>query len=136
MIAAETPQTLYDELWPCLRDARGENLAAQVVLYQSGRPDRAAAELLERQFLDQSSAAVSRLLGIPPSRERKAGGRAGRGRGGPRRRWPSSFGTPHFAAVIQRRLLAADTLGDGARLVLLAGTIPTAAGPRRPSCGP
>ncbi len=124
MIAAETRQTLYDELWPCLQEARSENLAAQVVVYQSERPDRTATELLERQFLDESSAAVSRLLGVPPSKERKPTSQPVADAADPAL-VAGELWNPHFAAVIQRRLLAADTLSDGARLMLLAGTIPT-----------
>ncbi len=127
MIAAETSQTLYDELWPCLQEARSENLAAQVVLYQSDRPDRAATELLERRFLDESSAAVGRLLGIPPSRERKATAETAAetvAEADPTA-VAGQLWTARFTSVIGRRLLAADKLSDGAGLVLLAGTVPT-----------
>ena len=71
-------------------------------------------------------------LGRSAVQRAEAGVRADRRRGGPRRGGRAALERRISRRCIQRRLLAADTLGDGARLVLLAGDDPHAAGPRGP----
>ncbi len=122
MIAPETPQSWYDQLWACLQEPRPENLAAQSALYQSNRPDDAAKRLLEQRLIAGGSIAVGRLLGtIPPPERSPAAGTAAAAD-------PSAV-TEHLwsaslAATIERRLATIDSLDQGARLVLLASTIP------------
>ena len=92
---------------------------------------------MERQFLDESSAAVGRLLGIPPSRERKAVAETAAetvAEADPAA-VAGQLWTARFTWVIGRRLLAADKLSHGAGLVLLAARSPRS-WPARPSCGP
>jgi hypothetical protein len=122
MIAPETPQTWYDQLWTCVQEPRPENLAAQSILYRSDRPDPAAKGLLEQRLIAGSSAAVGRLLGTisTPERQPAAGAMAA----------DDSYvvaeqlWTPNFALAIERRLAMIDSLDQGARLLLLASTIP------------
>jgi hypothetical protein len=123
MIAPETPQTWYDQLWSCLQESRPENLAAQSVLYQSDRPDPTAKRLLEQRLIAASSAALGRLLGtIPPPERRPA---AAPTAAADPYAVAELIWTPGFASVIERRLAAIDSLEQGANLLLLTSAIPT-----------
>lgn len=119
MIASETSQADYDQLWTCLKQPKPENLAAQIVIYQSDRPDAKSRELLEQSFALQGSEAMGRLFGIrlpKNSSETTDPYRV------VERMWSDDF-----AAAIERQLLAIDTLAGGARLASLASTIPNPA---------
>jgi hypothetical protein len=122
MIAPETPQTWYDQLWTCLQEPRPENLAAQSVLYRSDRPDPAAKRLLEQRLIVGSSAAVGRLLGTISTTERQPA--AGMMAAADPYAVAEQIWNPTFASVIERRLAVIDTLEQGTRLLLLASTIP------------
>jgi hypothetical protein len=124
MAAPETPQTLCDQIWGCLNEPRAENLPAQIVLYQSDRLDEKAQELLEGQFAAWSRALLGRLLGFPASKERRPAPETAATTTDPYRMAGLLWGSDLTAAV-ERRLRAVDGLDQGARLVLLASTIPT-----------
>ena len=123
MIAPDASPETCDRLWNCLQEPRPENLAAQVVLFQSDRLDSAIQERLEQCLLAQSGGAASRLLGIPPPKRRAADSEKPPVATDPyraaERLWSS-----HFATAIQRRLSALESLEKGPRLVTLASTVP------------
>jgi hypothetical protein len=122
MIAPETPQNWYDQLWTCLQDPRPENLAAQSVLYRSDRPDPAARRLLEQRLRAGSSTAVGRLLGTipPPERQPAAGALAT----ADPYAVAEQIWDPSLASAIERRLAMIDSLEQSASLLVLASMIP------------
>ena len=111
MVGAETPPTLYDQLWACLKEPKPANLAAQIVLYQNGRSDRKIQESLDASFLAQSSGVMCRLLGLPAPKQGEAAST---------RRTPvanpyplaEQFWSRELAAAVQQRLRAVESLHD------------------------
>ena len=71
MVASETSQAAYDQIWACLKEPRPDNMAAQAILYQSERTDPATKDLLEERLVAQSGAALERLLRIGLAKEKK-----------------------------------------------------------------
>ncbi len=123
MIAPETPQAWYDQLWTCLQDPRPENLAAQSVLYRNERPEPATKQVLEQRLIAGSSTAVGRLLGtIPPPEQQPA---AGATAAADPYAVAEQIWSPGFASAIERRLAMIDSLEQGASLLLLSSTIPS-----------
>jgi len=126
MIAPETSAALYEQLWACLREARPENLAAQAVLYQSGRLDPKTQDFLEQRFAEHSGEVLRILLGFPLSRQRDAANAASGARMNPYRSaeiiWSSEF-----AGAVERRLRLVDSLSGRTRLISLAAAIPSPA---------
>jgi hypothetical protein len=145
MLAAEMPKTFRDQLWSCLREPRAENVAAQIMLYQSDRPDPATRSWLEQSVLAYSSDALGRLLGFPATEPRPAryvpgGGLstvipASQPRGVPPggaaplnpSRAAELLWSSNLAAVTERRLAELDNLAAGLPLITLAATLPNAA---------
>lgn len=123
MIASETAQTTYDRLWDCLKEPRPENLAAQLILYQSDRSDQKTLELMEQSFALQSGEAMGRLLGVRLPKRRDPASPKGPVAADPCRVAERMWNADCTAAV-QRRLLALDTLEKDAWLVALASTVP------------
>ncbi len=124
MVAPGTSVAVYDRLWTCLREARPETLAAQIVLYESNRLDQKAQDWLEQRFVDQSGEVLRRLLGVPAPKQRDAA-RAKTAVMTDPYRLAERIWSPDFAAAIERRLRLLDTLGKNTRLVTLASTIPS-----------
>lgn len=123
MIAPETPQSAYDQLWDCLKQPRPENSAAQMVIFQSDRPDTKTLESLAQSFTVQRAEVVGRLMGLRPSRQQEGDLRQDANIANPYRA-AERFWTPDGCVAIQQRLSMLTTLADGARLVWLASTIP------------
>lgn len=123
VLAPETPQVVHDQLWACLTTPRPENLAAQVLLYQSNRLDRESIESLEQAFALQSAEAMGRLLGIRQSKRRAAMIAKGADAADPYR-VAELLWSPDLFAALDQRLLTLDSLAGNARLVGLASTIP------------
>jgi hypothetical protein len=144
MLASDTSKASRDLLWSCLKEPRPENLAAQIMLYQSDRPDQATHAWLETWIAAYSSDALGQLLGIPP--DQTDSGQSASGSHGGLSGVPSSrrrgvvlprnipatnanrlaelVWSSNLAAVTERRLGDLDTLGDGLSLITLAGTVP------------
>ncbi len=122
MIAPETPQNWYEQLWTCLQDPRPENLAAQSVLYRSDRLDPAARRLLEQRLRAGSSTALGRLLGtiLLPERQPAAGAPAA----ADPYAVAEQMWTPGLASAVERRLAMIDSLEQSASLLTLASMIP------------
>ena len=122
MIAAETPQNWYNQLWTCLQEPRPENLGAQCVLYRSERPDATARRLLEQRLIAAGGAAVGRLLGtIPPAEQQPAGSAIA---SADPYLMAEQMWSPAFASAIEHRLAAIDTLEQGANQLLLCSLVP------------
>ncbi len=146
MLATETSKALHDQLWACLKEPRPENLPAQILLYQSDRPDPAMHAWLEQWLVTYGSDALGRLLGIPAGQTPSAPYASfGSGRGGlsvlataQRRGTLPSTTVPaanayrlaellwssRLAAVTEQRLADLETLTDGLPLITLASTVP------------
>ena len=60
----EMPKRVAHPIWACLSEPRMENVAAQIMLYQSDRLDPATRPWLEQRVLAYSST-LGRLLGLP-----------------------------------------------------------------------
>lgn len=123
MLAPETSATLYNQLWACLREARPENAAAQITLYQSLRLDQKSQDLLEQRLADQSGEVLTRLLGIPSSKRGSASNAKSDATTDPYH-LAEMIWSPDFAASVERRLRLIDSLGRETRLVVLASAIP------------
>lgn len=124
MTAPEISAALYDRLWTCLRETRPENLAAQIVLYQSNRLDQTAQCWLEERFVDQGGEVLRRLLGVPAPRQRDAACAKSAMMTDPYH-LAEILWSPDFTVAIERRLRVLDTLSSEMRLVTLASTIPS-----------
>jgi hypothetical protein len=70
LLAAETPKALHDQLWAFLKEPRPENLAAQILLYQSEEADQAMREWLELRIAACAREAMGRLLRLPATQAR------------------------------------------------------------------
>ncbi len=126
MIAARTPPAVCKQIWTTLSDARVENLAAQIVLYRSGRLSSRDEELLERLFTAQSRRELRRLLGcVPPEQPRLASRCADPPTVSCRA--AELLWAPGFAELVEKRLHAAEGTDRGWRLLPLACTIPSSA---------
>jgi hypothetical protein len=133
-VAAETPQSLFDQIWKCLGEAKKENCEAQTVFYQSDRLDEKTRQSLEPRFVEQGSAVLARLLKIPAATPTETSSEESSGeKPSPKMamsaenaqraallQWNSAF-----ASAVQGRLRAVYDLEQGARLVRLAATIPS-----------
>ena len=118
----QTPQELFDELWDCLKEPRAENLAAQIIFYQSSHLKEKAAESLEEQFSLQTMAVLGQLLGLPSRKDRQPDSAAvatdpDRAAG---LLWSSDL-----TAVVSARLRMVEGLTQGRRLLRLAAAIPS-----------
>jgi hypothetical protein len=139
----EVPKKVRDKIWACLSEPRMENVAAQIMLYQSDRLDPATRSWLEQRVLAYSSGTLSRLLGLPATEPRSAryvpAGGAGPAilLGQQQRGASSSDVTPsnpyraaellwssNLAAVLEQRLADMESLADSLPLITLAGTVP------------
>ncbi len=123
VIADDAPAGVFARFWPCLADARPENLAAQAILYQSDRVDRAARGILEDQLGAASAAAMNRRLGFAPLRSVKSALGEAAAESDPQlvEKW---LWNDAFAAAVQRQMSLFDGLATGKRVALLAGSIP------------
>jgi len=126
MTAPETPPAAYNQIWTSLSDPRVENLAAQVMLYQSDRLADGARQSLERQFTEQSRAVLRRLLGCPPPNQFQPPSATVALVADPRRAAELLWGV-NFATVVEGRLRAAEGSNRGLPLLSLACTIPCTA---------
>jgi hypothetical protein len=70
MASTDLPSAVYEKLWALLAEPRSENLAAQVVLYESDQPDESQRQQLEHLIGVRSAAALAKLLGIPLLKDR------------------------------------------------------------------
>jgi hypothetical protein len=122
MVASETSQAAYDQIWACLKEPRPENMAAQAILYQSERTDPATKDLLEERLIVQSGAALERLLRIGPAKEKKSAATAAAT--DDVQFVAESLWNAGFVAAVERRLASVDDLDKGKRLMLLASTLP------------
>jgi hypothetical protein len=126
MTATETPQTIFEQIWASLRDARFENVAAQVVLYRSERLADSSKQLLERQFAAQSRAALRGLLGFPLPKSFTPQSDAVTASNDPRHA-AKLLWADEFTTVVEGRLRAAEGTSRGAQLLSLTCTFPRAA---------
>ena len=118
---AGTPQALCDELWDCLKEPRTENLAAQIVFYQSNRLDEKATESLEEQFALQNTAVLARLLGFQSRRDSQADSTAAVA---DPERAVGLLWNGDLTAVVAARLRRIEELTQSGPLLRLAATMP------------
>jgi hypothetical protein len=123
MIAPDTSQQQYDQLWACLKETRIENIAPQIILYGSDSLEPAVQRLLEKQFAVWSGSAMRLLLGIRPSRSRSANNPETVDAKDSYRVVKECWGSDLTVAV-ERRLRILDSLENSAGLAMLAGTMP------------
>jgi len=119
----QTPQTLFDELWDCLKEPRAENLAAQIIFYQSNRLKEKAAESLEEQFSLQSTTVLGQLLGLPSRKDRQAAFDAAAASDPDRA--AGLLWSRDLTAVVAARLQMVEGLTQGQGLLRLAAAIPS-----------
>ena len=125
MLAPETSKTLYDQLWVVLKEPRPENLAAQIILYQSDRLDQATHDRLEAWIVAYSSSALRCLSDIPSPPQPK-GTLTKTIPATDSYRLAQRLWSSDVAAVIGRRLEAVESLDKASPLVALASTLPQA----------
>jgi hypothetical protein len=126
MVARETSPALYDRLWSLLKEPRSENLAAQLILYQSDRTGQATRGWLEPRAVAYSSSTLGWLMGRPSPGQPK-GVLANNVPAANPYRLAERLWSLDFAATIQRRLEEVEALDKASTLMALAGTLPQAA---------
>jgi hypothetical protein len=123
MTTTKVSKTLQDRLLAFLKEARPENLAAEIVLFQKNYPDQATQEYLERQITACGGGALLRLWGIQsPEPQNTALAKTIEKMNVYRlatRLWGDDV-----AAAFDRRLTRIKTLEGDAALVAMASTIP------------
>jgi len=107
MASPDMPETLFNELWPCLAAPRKENLPAQLALYGDRRLDESAVVALETRWIAEADAAWRAMLENPPA--------------------AAALWTRPMAEKVEHRLAVLDAWSKDARRmapVLLAAMIP------------
>lgn len=139
LLAPTTPQEDHDLLDTFIQELHPDNVAAQMVLYQSQETDAELKMTIEEYFTDFSSDALTGILAIPSESKTGVGARrpVRRTRPAPRGtqaaaeadpelpyRLARQLWSPHFTAVVEEHVGEIDSLEEEGQLVLLASTMP------------